>query len=334
MFHPSTTWFLSQCSEARGMQKMWNKVRPETLSKLKESAIVQSSESSNRIEGVEVDKDRLIPLVLGNTKPKDRPEEEIQGYKKALDFIHQNFEKIEVTPKLIKKLHKLAQGGMISDTGQWKKRNNDIIEIDEKGDRSTRFVPVSAAKTPKAIEQLCLGYNDVINNSELPELICIANFILDFLCIHPFRDGNGRVSRLLTLLLLYQQGYEVGKYISLEKLIEDSKEDYYQTLYEASTGWHEQDFNLLSWWNYFLRIIKDSYQELKDRVEFTGGSDNQSSLIKQTALASLQDFSITDLCNLHPTIDRDLIKKVLSKMKKENLIELVGRGRAAKWRLI
>lgn len=331
MFHPSTAWFLSQCSEARGMQEMWCKVRPEILNKLMESAIIQSTESSNRIEGVVVSKERLKPLVLKNVRPKDRSEEEILGYRKALDYIHKNFEKLEITPQVIKKLHSLAQGGMISDAGEWKKKNNDIVEIDRFGDRTIRFRPVSAAKTPHAIEQLCLGYNDVLSNNQLPELICVANFVLDFLCIHPFRDGNGRVSRLLTLLLLYQNGFEVGKYISLEKLIEESKEDYYRVLKEASYGWHEQDFDLLSWWNYFLGIIKSAYQELKDKVELTYGGDNQSSLIRQSVLTFERYFSISDVMNLHPSVNRELVKKVLSKMKNENIIKSTGKGRSAKW---
>jgi Fic family protein len=333
LFHPSTTWLLSQCSEARGMQEMWMKIKPETLKKLKESAIIQSAESSNRIEGVEVEKHRLIPLIFKNSRPKDRSEEEIQGYRKALDYIHNNFNKVKITPRIIKKLHQLAQGGMISDAGQWKKRNNDIIEITQNGERSIRFRPVSADKTPKAVEQLCLGYNDIIDNSILPELICIANFIIDFLCIHPFRDGNGRVARLLTLLLLYQHGYEVGRYISIEKLIEESKEDYYDALKKSSAGWHKKDFNLLPWWNYILSIIKLAYQELKERVELSTG-DNQSSLIRQTILSFEKIFSISDIMKLHPTIDRELIKKILFKMKEKKIIKLTGKGRGAQWELI
>lgn len=330
LFHPSTTWLLSQCSEARGMQEMWSKVRPEVLKKLKESAIIQSAESSNRIEGVEVEKKRLVPLVLGNSKPKDRSEEEVQGYRKALNFIHNNFEKIEITPKSIQKLHKLAQGGMISDAGKWKSRNNDIIEVLPNGERKIRFQPVSVAKTPKAMEQLCLGYQDIVSNSQLPELICVANFVLDFLCIHPFRDGNGRVARLITLLLLYQNGFEVGKYMSLEKVIEESKDNYYEALKKSSEGWHEEEFNLMPWWNYFLSMIKSAYQELKDRVELSTG-DSQSDLIRQTVQSFDSEFTISEVLNLHPAIDRELVKKVLNKMKEDKIISPIGRGRGAKW---
>ena len=330
LFHTSTTWLLSQCSEARGMQEMWNKVRPEVLRKLKESAIIQSAESSNRIEGVEVEKERLIPLILGNSRPRDRSEEEVQGYRKALTFIHNNFKNTEITTKTIKKLHKLAQGGMISDAGNWKSRNNDIIEILPNGERKVRFRPVSVAKTPKAMEQLCLGYQDVVSNSQLPELICVANFVLDFLCIHPFRDGNGRVARLLTILLLYQNGFEVGKYMSLEKIIEETKDDYYEALKESSVGWHEEEFNLIPWWNYFLSMIKSAYQELKDRVELSTG-DSQSDLIRQTVQSLGTEFTISEVLNLHPAIDRELVKKVLNKMKEDRIISSTGRGRGARW---
>ena len=331
-FHPSTTWLLTQCSEARGMQEMWNKVRPETLKRLKESAIIQSTESSNRIEGVEVEKSRLIPLAIGNSKPRDRSEEEVHGYRKALDYIYNNYKTIKITPAIIKKLHKLAQGGMISDAGKWKSKDNDIIEILPNGERIIRFIPVSADKTSKAVEQLCLGYVDINDNHKLPDLICISNFILDFLCIHPFRDGNGRIARLITLLLLYQNDYEVGKYISIEKLIEESKDDYYEALKKSSDGWHEEDFNLMPLWNYFISIIKSAYQDLKERVELSI-NDNKSSTIRETILSFDNKFSISDILRLHPTIGRELVKKVLHKLKNENLIEPIGKGRGAMWKV-
>jgi len=332
-FATSTTWFISQCSEARGMQEMWRKMRPEILKKLKESAIVQSTESSNRIEGVEVEKDRLLPLVLGKSKPRNRPEEEIAGYKNALSYIHQKYREIKINPTTIKKLHRMAQGGMVSDAGIWKKKDNEIIEISPQGDRFIRFKPSTAKQTPKAIEQLCLAYQDVTQNSQLPELVAVANFIFDFLCIHPFRDGNGRVSRLLTLLLLYQNGYEVGRFISLEKAIENTKDDYYRVLGESSAQWHQGKHDLLPWWNYFLGIIKNSYQELRDRVDLSKSSEDMSSLIRQSILAFDTPFSISDIQRIHPTLGRDLIKKVLQKLKEEKLITSSGRGRSAKWAL-
>ena len=334
-FHPSTTLMLSQCSEAKGMQEMWQKIRPKFLHRLNESAIIQSTESSNRIEGVIVSKERLVPLILGDIRPQDRSEEEILGYKRALDYIHNNYRQIKITAESIKRIHRLAQEGNISDAGKWKKKDNDIIEMSKSGERKIRFSPVSASKTPQAIKQLCLGYNQISNNSKLPELICVANFILDFLCIHPFRDGNGRVSRLLTLLLLYQHGYKIGKYISLEKLTEESKEDYYNVLKKSSYGWHEGNFNLMPWWNYFLGIIKNAYYDLKNKMDnMVQDSDTKSTILKQSILALDDEFYISDVIKLHPSINRELIKKVLSKMQNEKLIKSSGKGRSAKWRKV
>ncbi|MBF0207170.1 MAG: Fic family protein [Oligoflexia bacterium] len=315
------------------MQEMWKKVRPEILKQLKESAIIQSTESSNRIEGVEVAKDRLLPLVAGTTKPRDRSEEEIAGYRKALNYIHSKHAGLTINSKVIKELHKLAQGGMISDAGKWKSRDNDIIEISPSGDRKIRFKPVSAEDISNAIEQLCLGYQDAAKNNKLPELILVANFVFDFLCIHPFRDGNGRVSRLLTLLLLYQQGYEVGRYISLEKIIENTKDDYYEVLAKSSHEWHQHKHDLIPWWNYFLTTIKSAYQDLKDRVDISQGADTKSTMIRQTILSFNTTFTVADILNLHPNLDRELVKKVLSAMKSKGELTLIGRGRGAKWML-
>lgn len=315
------------------MQEMWHRVKPDTLKKLRESAIIHSAESSNRIEGVTVDKGRLLPLVQGKTTPRDRPEEEIQGYRKALDYIHKNYDRVKISPRVIQKIHRIAQEGSISDAGKWKTKNNDIIEIDARGERSVRFRPLSASKTPKAIEQLCLGYHQVHDERKLPDLICTANFVLDFLCIHPFRDGNGRVARLLSLLLLCQQGYEVGKYISLEKLIEESKLDYYEALKESSQGWHKENFNLMPWWNYFLGVVRTAYGGLKERVEFSSG-DSKSEIIRQVAMSFHREFSVSDILKLQPGIGRELVKKVLFKMKQDGEIELVGKGRGSKWKVL
>ncbi len=330
-FHTSTTWYLTLCSEASGMQKLWNSVKPEVLKKLKESAIIQSTESSNRIEGVVVEKGRLLPLALGKSKPRDRSEEEIVGYRNALSFIHKNYKSLKINATTIKKIHALAQGGMISDAGLFKTKDNDIIEINQVGDRSIRFTPTTAKDTAKAIDQLCLGYQDLSQNNKVPTLILIANFVFDFLCIHPFRDGNGRVSRLLTLLLMEQQGFEVGRYISLERIVENTKEDYYRVLKESSENWHQDQHELMPWWNYLLGVVKSAYQELKERVNLSTHGDHKSSLLRQTILTYDHPFQISEIQNLHPSIDRELIKKVLSRMKKEGLIISSGTGRAATW---
>lgn len=331
--HPSTAWALSQIAEARGLQDAWQKTKPEIISQLRESALIQSAESSNRIEGVVVEPKRLLPLVLGRAKPKDRSEEEIVGYRKALQWIHANHQKIDVTPEVIKKLHKLAQGGLISDAGKWKQKDNEIIEFSKDGDRRVRFKCVSAKETPRAILNLCDSYLNAQQERVLPEALNIASFILDFLCIHPFRDGNGRVSRLLTLLCLYKCEFKVGGYVSLERIIETTKEDYYLALKRSSELWHTSNHDLYPWWSYFLGHIKLAYQDLKDRMELQSG-DSKTSLIKGIVGEMTEEFSVADILKLQPGLDREIVKKTLGQLKKEKLIKLYGRGRGSKWKKI
>jgi Fic family protein len=327
---PSVGWSLAKLGEGRGLQVGWQKSKPETIAQLRESALIQSVESSNRIEGVEVEKKRLIPLVMGSASPKDRPEEEIVGYRKALTWIHKQHQIIKITPATIKKLHKLAQGGLVGDAGRWKTNDNEIVEFSKTGDRRIRFKCTSAKDTPKAIEQLCLSYKMIQEQTILPELLTVANFILDFLCIHPFRDGNGRISRLLTLLCLYQNDYQIGRYMSLERIIENTKEDYYRALADSSFGWHSSKHDLLPWWSYFLSHLRSAYGELKERVDTQNG-DSKTSLIRSLINETSEPFSVLDLMKLQPSLDREIIKKVLSQLKKEKAIKLIGKGRGARW---
>ncbi len=329
--HPSTAWSLTVIAEARGLQEFWHRTKPDLISQLRESALIQSAESSNRIEGVEVEPQRLVPLIMGTSKPRDRSEEEIVGYRRALQWIHTNFNKIEINSETIKKIHKLAQGGLTGDAGKWKTKDNEIIEFLQNGERKIRFKCVSAKETPQAIKNLCENYRQTQKKQSLPELLSIANFVLDFLCIHPFRDGNGRVSRLLTLLCLYQCGFEVGRYISLERVIESSKEDYYRTLNESSHNWHSARHDLFPWWSYFLSQIKSAYQELKDRVEIEPG-DSKTSLIRSLINEMSMEFSISDILNLQPHLDREIVKKTFASLKKEGAIKLIGKGRGARWK--
>jgi len=331
--HPATAWSLTQIAEARGLQEVWRRTKPEVISRLRESAMIQSAESSNRIEGVEVESKRLMPLLLGKTKPKDRSEEELVGYRKALQWINKSSGGIEISPETIKKIHKMAQGGLVGDAGKWKSRDNEIVEFSRGGDRRVRFKCTSAKATPHAIKKLCDDYRAAQERQTLPELLTISNFVFDFLCIHPFRDGNGRVSRLLTLLCLYQSGFEVGRFISLERIIESSKEEYYQSLGESSEGWHSSSHDLFAWWSYFLGQIKSAYQELKDRVELPSG-DSKTALIRGLVGEMTETFSVADLVKLQPGLDREIVKKTLAQLKKERVILLIGRGRAAKWKTL
>ena len=328
--HPSTSWLISSCTEAKGKQDLWKQTRPEVLESLQESALIQSAESSNRLEGVEVEAKRLVPLISGTLKPNDRPEEEIVGYKKALDYIFENYSSLKISPRVIKKLHALAQEGTISDAGKFKTRDNDIIEILPNGERRIRFKATKAVETEHAIDQLCLGYNDIIDK-KYPDLLVISNFIFDFLCIHPFRDGNGRVSRLLTVLLLLQNGYLVVRYISIERLIEEAKDDYYRVLKESSHDWHKSKHDLLPWWTFMLSIIKEAYRELNSRVESHHSSDNKSALLRQIILQMEGRFSLADVQRLAPSVSSHLIKKIFSELKKNGFIKSQGHGAGAFW---
>lgn len=257
-----SVWLMSDVAEAKGRQDLYLDKPPEILTSLRETALVQSVESSNRIEGVTVAPDRLRPLVLEDARPRDRSEEEIQGYRRALERIHAEAKTLAITPELLQWLHATIQEGS-GDAGQWKQVDNEIIEMREGAPPRVRFRPVKVAETPAAVEELCLVYRHALNQSLAPPLVAIGALVFDFLCIHPFRDGNGRASRLLTLLALYQHGYEVGRYVSLERLIEESRAEYYDALHRSSEGWHEGRHDLLPWLNFFLTILKRAYRELE-----------------------------------------------------------------------
>ena len=328
----STSWLLSSCMEAKGRQDLWTKQKPEVLRMLKEQSMIQSAESSNRIEGVTITPSRLRPIVLGTVTPQDRSEEEIAGYKKSLDWIFDKKHSSEITSDIIKRLHEVAHGSSFGDAGLFKTRDNEIIEINREGEKRIRFIPASAKKTPQLIEDLCASYTELCKNQSFPDLLCVATFVFDFLCIHPFRDGNGRVSRLLTTFLLLQQDFSVSRYISLERLVEESKEDYYRVLKQCSDGWHNGENDIIPWWNYFLSIIKSAYKDLSNEVESYKGRPVKSELIRQAILSQITPFTLAEISALLPSVSAQMIKKILSNMKDENLITLDGVGRGALWK--
>lgn len=327
-------WQLGAVMESKGRQDLHEKRSPEVLRTLRELAIVESTESSNRIEGVTVEPGRLRPLVLGRARPRDRSEEEIVGYRNALNWIHTEPEAIYITPQTILRLHAIAQAGA-GDAGQWKARDNEIIEVLRDGRRIVRFRPVPAGETPGAIEQLCLGYRHATDQDLLPPLLAVGDFVLDFLCIHPFRDGNGRVSRLLTSLLLYHHGFGVGRYVSLERLIEDSKETYYEALKGSSEAWHEGRHDLVPWWSYFLGILRSAYREYEERLgAIRAPRGAKTGTIRRAILAFPSEFAISDIERTCPGVSRDMIRLVLRALKEEKRIACLGRGRSARWRRI
>lgn len=328
----ATVWLMTDIAESKGRQDLFTKQSPQVLRVLREVALVQSVESSNRIEGVTVEPSRLRPLVLGNARPRDRSEQEIQGYRRALNLIHTGSSNLPVTPEVIQRLHRTIQEGG-GDAGQWKQVDNEIVELRADAPPVVRFRPVSAAATPGAVEEMCLSYRHSIDQDRIPPLLGVACLVFDFLCIHPFRDGNGRVSRLLTLLALYQHGYEVGRYISLDRLVEESREDYYQVLQQSSMGWHEGRHELVSWLNYFLSILRRAYREFEERAgQVKTPRGTKTALVEAAIEAFAGAFSLADLERACPGVSRDMVRRVLRDLQKAKKIVCLGRGPGATWR--
>jgi Fic family protein len=241
--------------EFRGRQTLYADQSPEVLDTLRRVAIVQSTESSNRIEGITVAPGRVEALVAKKSKPRDRSEQEVAGYRDVLASIHANHTNLQLSTRLILDWHRALYRFTDEKGGKWKEKDNAIFEIKPDGRQAVRFRPVSALATPEFMKHLLTLLKQTMDGNETDPLLLIATFILDFECVHPFKDGNGRIGRLLALLLLYQVGYEVGRYISLERIVEESKETYYDALYKSSQGWHEGKHDLRPWWNYFLGML-------------------------------------------------------------------------------
>jgi Fic family protein len=327
-----TVWLMTDIAEAKGRQELFTKQSPQVLRAFREMALVQSVESSNRIEGVTVEPARLRPLVLGNARPRDRSEQDIQGYRRALNLIHTASQNLNITPDLIQRLHRTIQEGT-GDAGHWKRVENEIVELRAGEPPVVRFRPLSPAATPGAIEEMCLSYRYALDQENVPPVLAVACLVLDFLCIHPFRDGNGRVSRLLTLLALYHHGYEVGRYISLERLVEESREDYYRVLQQSSVGWHEEQHDILPWLNYFLSIVRRAYREFEERAGQVKSPRGAKTALIETAVEAFPgEFSLSDLERACPGVSRDMVRRVLRDLQKANKIACLGRGPGAMWR--
>ncbi len=295
-------------------------------------ALVESVESSNRIEGVTVQPGRLRPLVLGNTRPRDLSEEEIQGYRDALRRIHTSAADMPVTGDTLRELHRTIQEGA-GDAGQWKRVETDIIEVRAGESPRVRFRTVPVAKTPQAVDELCLLYRHALDQEHIPVLVATACLVLDFLCIHPFRDGNGRVSRLLTLLALYHHGFEVGRYVSLERLIEESKEDYYAVLQASSKGCHDGKHDVLPWLNYFLAVLRRAYLKFEERAGQVKSPRGAKTALIEAAIGSFPgEFTLAELEKACPGVSRDMVRRVLRDLRQNDKVICLGLGPAARWR--
>ena len=326
-----TSWYLADLGEARGKQELFTKQSPQKLKVLREHALIESAVSSNRIEGVTVDQKRVGTVVFGKRHLKDRSEEEVRCYRRALEWIHREGSKISVSEKTILTLHQMSRGE-IWDAGKYKKKNVDIVEKLPEGRERVRFKTVEASQTPALMEKLIASWQDTLKEKNIHPLIALTAFNLDFLCVHPFRDGNGRVSRLLLLLQCYSLGYEVGRYISLERLIEQNKERYYETLEQSSQGWHEGKHDPWPYINYLLYIIKIAYQEFELRVGQMKSPRGAKTELVESAIASFEkEFAISDLEKNCPGVSRDMIRIVMNRLRKQGRLKILGRGRDARW---
>lgn len=328
----STAWYLADLGEYRGRQELCARQAPQKLKALKEHAIIESSVSSNRIEGVTIDPSRVKEVVLGRAHLRDRDEEEVRGYRKALELLHKKAGALAVSEDTIRELHRLARGGT-GDAGKYKSRDSDIVERYPDGRVRIRFKTVSATDTPHYMKRLIKTWQDCTKELWTHPLLALAAFNLDFLCVHPFRDGNGRVSRLMMLLQCYQLGYEVGRYISLERIIEDNKQRYYETLEESSKGWHEGKHDPCPYVNFVLYVLKTAYKEFEERAaSIRSPRGSKTEMIHHAVLSVDGDFTVTDIEKKCPAVSRDMIRTVLKTMQKDGVVECMGRGPGALWK--
>lgn len=327
---------MNQIFELRGKLNNLTKLRTPVLDRLVEVAKIQSTDSSNRIEGIYTSDTRLKQLVERKTSPHNRSEAEISGYRDVLELIHESYPYIPVSSNTILTLHKRLFSFTESTWGgHFKDTNNQIITQYADGSTSIRFTPPAAHITPTLIEELCTNYNEAQQLDKIPKIILCGAFIFDFVSIHPFRDGNGRMSRLLMLLTLYKSKFDVGKYISIESLIEKTKADYYETLASSSTGWHENTNDYAPFLNYFLSVLLQAYRELNERITLSKQDKTPAAdLIMQTLQDQLKPLSKSELIALIPTYSQKTIERSLLVLRESNKIQMIGAGRSTKYILI
>ena len=316
----------------QGKQELYLKQKSEELNKLIEIAKIQSTEASNEIEGIKTTSVRLRKLMDEKTNPRNRDEQEIAGYRDVLNIIHESFDAISISKNDILQMHKILFGHMNNQmAGKTKSVQNYISATYTDGNTEVLFTPLSPFETPKALESICNEYSIVVGNAEVEPLIAIPIFIHDFLCIHPFNDGNGRMSRLLTSLLLYRSGFYVGKYISIEAMIAKSKSDYYATLRKAGVGWHEENEDVLPFVKYMLGIILVAYREFEDRFTIVEEKLPAVELVRKAVQHKLGMFTKQDIRELCLSLSVSSIEGALRKLIDEGDIKREGVGRATKY---
>ena len=325
---------ISKIHEYKGKQSYLLDTKKDTLETLLKVAKIQSTSSSNKIEGIYTTDKRINEIVNQKLEPKNRNEEEIAGYRDVLTLIHENYNFIEINQNTILQLHRdLYKYTGYSYGGKFKNSQNFIEEENEKGEKKIRFTPLSPVETPIAIEELCKNYNELVNNESCDLLVLISIFILDFVSIHPFNDGNGRISRLLTLLLLYKADYMVGKYISIEKIIEETKDSYYDTLEKSSLNWHSNENDYSYFVEYYLGIILNAYKDFDSRINIVENKkvtayDRIIDIFKESIIPIDKAFII----NKCPDLSETTIERTLNKLLKEDKIIKISGGRYTKYK--
>jgi Fic family protein len=331
---PRVAGILRRLGEHKGRQELYRRQAPEMLESLRRVALIESTESSNRLEGiVAANEKRLRALVNERSTPENRTEGEIAGYRDVLDTIHQNHADIPFSDRVVLQFHRDLLKYATGTGGRWKVSANEIRETLTDGTKRIRFSPLAPHLTEDGMRDLHEDFHLAIQTGTWDPLLLIPFYILDFLCVHPFSDGNGRMARLLTLLALYHQGYEVGRYISLERVIEKTKDSYYDTLLLSSQGWHEGQHDVWPWTEYFLGTLLAAYSEFETRFDrVSSGRGSKTDTVKNAIAAFVGDFTLQDLEKSCPLVSRDMIRRVLADLKKEVKVECLGRGPAAKWR--
>ena len=316
--------------EYKGRQQLYLEQKPEELDKLVELAKIQSTEASNEIEGIRTTNTRLKQLMADKTTPKNRDENEILGYRYALNLVHESFDYIPIRPNFILQLHKeMYQFMDVNYGGKFKDVPNEIDAVYPDGHKEVIFKPLEPFETPEAIERLCEEYNDAITKYNIDPLIVIPIFVHDFLCIHPFNDGNGRMSRLLTTLLLYKNGYTIGKYISLEKKIQITKNEYYNALSQSSKNWLDNNNDDTPFVKCLLGTILAAYRDFESRVNMVSKKMSAFEMVEQAVNNKIGKFTKSDIMEMCPEIGRASVENALKKLCDEGKLEKHGGGRSS-----
>lgn len=320
---------VAQIHEYKGRQTLYLKQKPTTLGKLVEIAKIQSTEASNKIEGIVTTATRIKQLCDQKTAPRNRDEEEITGYRDALALIHESYEYIPIKPAYVLQLHKVLYTYSQKDIGgRFKSTQNFIAETRENGEQIVRFMPLAPFETAMAMDAICDSFNREIDACEIDSLILIPAFIIDFLCIHPFNDGNGRMSRLLTTLLLYRAGYVVGRYVSLESKIEKTKSSYYDALAKSGTDWHTGQNDITAFVKYLLGTILAAYRDLESKITLNDGNSPAIDLVRTAVNNIIGKFTKKDIMESLPSISKASVENALKSLVADGIIERVGKGKA------